>query len=138
MNQRFFIFLLIFGMSGALFVSASGAELAQSSPEGMRSNLVCMVNDQFMGKEQIPVPFEGKTYYGCCKGCVLNLQNNRSLRYAKDPYTGAEVDKAHAFIASKPGSDEGEVFYFQSRENHEAYLKSLGSENITALNSKKG
>lgn len=30
------------------------------------NNLVCMVNDAYMGKEQIEVPFEGKMYYGCC------------------------------------------------------------------------
>ena len=26
---------------------------------------VCMVNDQFMGRAQIPVSVGGKTYYGC-------------------------------------------------------------------------
>lgn len=33
------------------------------------NNLVCMVNDVYMGKEQIEVPFEGKMYYGCCNMC---------------------------------------------------------------------
>ena len=104
---------------------------AQVPAEGLSKNLVCMVNDKFMNKEQIPVPFEGKTYYGCCKGCVLNLQNNRSLRVAVDPLTGAEVDKAEAFIASKPEGDGDDVLYFQSQENHEAYLQSRRLENMS-------
>lgn len=29
------------------------------------NNLVCMVNDAYMGKEQLEVPFDGKMYYGC-------------------------------------------------------------------------
>ena len=63
------------------------------------SNLVCMVNNAYMGKEQIPVEFEGKTYYGCCNMCVDKINNNREVRYAIDPVTGREVDKATAFIA---------------------------------------
>lgn len=76
-----------------------------------KTSEVCMVNDAVMGKPQIPVSFEGKTYYGCCEGCVERLKADRSARYAKDPVTGKEVDKATAFITEGPS---GEALYFES------------------------
>ncbi len=74
---------------------------------------VCMVNNAYMGKKQIPVAFDGKTYYGCCQMCVKRIQTERIARFAKDPVTGEEVDKAKAYIApAAPGKDE--VYYFKS------------------------
>lgn len=84
---------------------------------------VCMVNDRVFGKPQIPVEFEGKTYYGCCQGCVNRIKNDRSVRYSKDPVTGSEVDKATAFITEGPG---GEALYFESRETATEYSISKG------------
>src|SRR5688572_17328234 len=60
---------------------------------------VCMVNNAYMGKKQIPVAYDNKTYYGCCQMCVEKIKTNKAVRYATDPYTGKEVDKASAFIA---------------------------------------
>merc|ERR1712232_951318 len=89
-------------------------------PEGrVKSSYVCYVNNNYMGKEQIPVEVDGKTYYGCCQGCVGNLKKNRAPRYATDPLTGREVDKATAYIVLKPNGN-GKVLYFESEEN---YLK---------------
>ncbi|TAN64396.1 TRASH domain-containing protein [bacterium] len=79
---------------------------------------VCMVNNAFMGKAQIPVKINGKTYYGCCKNCAKRLKGERSARYSKDPLTGKEVDKAAAFIAAKP---DGDVLYFESEETAHNY-----------------
>lgn len=88
----------------------------------VETNNVCMVNNSFMGREQIPVEFEGKTYYGCCQGCVAAIQNKRSVRYAVDPATGKEVDKAKAYIVIK---DDGsrKVSYFESESSYKRYLK---------------
>ncbi|OYX20226.1 MAG: hypothetical protein B7Z16_06895 [Algoriphagus sp. 32-45-6] len=61
-------------------------------------SLVCMVNDAYMGKPQIPVPVNGKTYYGCCEMCVDKLNNIESARIAIDPFSGNQVDKSEAFI----------------------------------------
>lgn len=84
--------------------------------------LVCMVNNAYMGgKEQLPIEFEGKTYYGCCEMCVKTIKTDRSVRYAQDPLTGKEVDKAVAFITKVPGSQD-EVLYFESLENYNRYL----------------
>ncbi|PVY43689.1 hypothetical protein C8E01_10145 [Pontibacter virosus] len=90
--------------------------------DGLPKDLVCMVNNAYMGgKKQFPVEFEDKMYYGCCEMCVKTIQNERQVRYAADPVTGEEVDKSKAFIALKPGSANGEVLYFASEENYKKY-----------------
>jgi YHS domain-containing protein len=87
-------------------------------PEGeLSKDQVCMVNNAYMGKKQIPVSFENKTYYGCCEMCVDKIKTNKAVRYAKDPLTGKEVDKATAFIALNPANHDGTVFYFESEES---------------------
>lgn len=80
---------------------------------------VCMVTDHFMGVPQIPVKADGKTYYGCCQGCVGNIQKNADVRYAADPVTGVPVDKAQAVIA-KDGT--GKVYYFESEETYQRFV----------------
>ena len=83
------------------------------------NELVCMVNNAFMGENQMEVPVDGKMYYGCCEMCVGRLNEDESSKMATDPYSGEEVDKAEAYIVI---SDEnGKVDYFQSRENFESY-----------------
>lgn len=72
---------------------------------------VCMVNDQYMGKPQIPVEVAGKTYYGCCAMCKEKLEKLDTARLAVDPVSGKRVDKASAVIGRNPG---GKVFYFES------------------------
>jgi len=82
------------------------------------SNLVCMVNNVFMGNEQIAVPVNGKTYYGCCEMCRNRIPADASVRKATDPVTGKPVDKASAYIVIT--GDKGEVSYF---ENAASYKK---------------
>jgi len=77
------------------------------------SSEVCMVTDRVMGKPQIPVVVEGKTYYGCCEGCKSRLQKNRSIRYSTDPLTGKTVDKARAYIVR---GAQSEALYFESEQ----------------------
>jgi YHS domain-containing protein len=72
---------------------------------------VCMVNDQFMGKPQIPVEVEGRTYYGCCAMCKDKLNQQPEARTAHDPVTGEAVDKAKAVIVQDA---QGKVKYFAS------------------------
>jgi YHS domain-containing protein len=82
------------------------------------SSQVCMVNNQFMGREQIPVEVEGKTYFGCCEMCKGRLSSDPSSRSGKDPVSGKLVDKASAVIAKRPS---GEVIYFESKETFDRY-----------------
>jgi YHS domain-containing protein len=79
---------------------------------------VCMVNNQFMGREQIPVQVDGKTYFGCCEMCQGRLNSDPSARTAKDPVSGKVVDKASAVIAKRPS---GDVVYFENTANFETY-----------------
>jgi len=82
--------------------------------------MVCMVNDQYMGKEQIPVVVGAKTYFGCCAMCKEKLRRNSAVRTAIDPFSGRVVDKAVAIIVR---NDEGKVLYFESEDTLKSYLQ---------------
>ena len=83
---------------------------------------VCMVNDAYMAKDQIPVPVNGKTYYGCCQMCVKTLNEQETARMATDPQTGEKVDKTEAYIVLL--DKEGTIAYFKNEANATAYAKS--------------
>lgn len=80
---------------------------------------VCMVNNEDMGKPQIPVTVGSRTYYGCCKMCVGTLTNDRKSRYAVDPVSGNEVDKTKAVIGAMTN---GSVLYFENEQNFQAFI----------------
>ena len=82
---------------------------------------VCMINNRFMNSEQIAVPLNDKTYYGCCEGCVKALKDDSITHYTADPLSGEQVDKAIAFIIGKPGSKE-DVLYFKTETNAREYF----------------
>lgn len=97
--------------------SAAGtAELTAVDP-----SLVCMINDQFMGKAQIPVIIEGRTYFGCCPMCKQKLEASAEARSAIDPVSGRPVDKARAVIGRRA---DGSVLYFESAETLARYGRS--------------
>jgi YHS domain-containing protein len=77
-------------------------------------SLVCMINDSYMGKPQIPVEVGGQTYFGCCPMCQERLANEPETRTAIDPVTGEPVDKATAILAHDPS---GNVLYFGNAQN---------------------
>ncbi len=83
-----------------------------------------MVNDQLMGKEQIPVLVDGRTYFGCCPGCKERLQKDAKIRTAVDPVTGRSVDKASAVIGVRR---TGDVLYFENHANFETYQLENGT-----------
>ncbi len=74
---------------------------------------VCMVNDQFMGKPQIPIEVDGRTYYGCCPMCKDRLHKEAGTRTARDPVTSEEVDKAKAVMVQDAS---GKISYFASED----------------------
>ncbi|QTY26437.1 hypothetical protein [Flavobacterium sp. CS20] len=86
------------------------------------NKLVCMVNNAYMGKPQIAVPVNGKTYYGCCQMCVGTLNEKESARTGIDPFSNKPVDKTDTYIVLM--KKEGEVAYFESKENYLKYKKS--------------
>jgi YHS domain-containing protein len=97
--------------------SSEPTPTAIALPSGMSlvadSSEVCMVNDMFMGRPQIPVQVEGRTYFGCCPDCKNKLENQPATRTAKDPVTGEPVDKARAVIVH---DSSGKVYYFASED----------------------
>src|SRR5690606_41658095 len=62
------------------------------------NNLVCMVNNAYMGVPQLEMPFEGKMYFGCCEMCQERIPKEKTARVAVDPYSLKDVDKAEAYI----------------------------------------
>ena len=80
--------------------------------------LVCMVNDKYFGKPQIPVEVKGKTYYGCCAMCKERLANDAAARSSVDPVSGKAVDKASAVIGR---ASDDTVVYFASSDNLRKY-----------------
>tara|TARA_R110001592_G_scaffold68626_2_gene210328 strand:- start:19755 stop:20174 length:420 start_codon:yes stop_codon:yes gene_type:complete len=83
------------------------------------NELVCMVNDAYMGKPQIAVPVNGKTYYGCCQMCVKKLNEQESARTAFDPHSGRMIDKVDAYIVLL--DEQGTVGYFESQKSYESF-----------------
>lgn len=88
------------------------------------THYVCMVNDQFFGKDQIPVEVGGRTYYGCCAGCEKTIRENAGIRTAVDPVSGKIVDKAEATIGALP---DGRVYYFENVRNLKKYRSAARS-----------
>jgi YHS domain-containing protein len=98
--------------------SPSTAEASASLTRVDDRSLVCMVNNQFMGRPQIPIEVEGRTYYGCCEMCKGRLANDPASRVATDPVTQKSVDKAIAVIGK---TSDGATFYFESDKTFAAY-----------------
>jgi YHS domain-containing protein len=121
-RTKLFVLSLTFSVAALLM---AGVVLAANGPttpvlKKVEPKKVCMVNNQFMGKDQIPVQVENKTYYGCCEMCKERLGKDAAARTAVDPVTGKTVDKATAVIAAQP---DGKVLYFESEKTLAEYGK---------------
>ena len=81
---------------------------------------VCMVNNAYMGKKQMEVKHDGKTYYGCCENCKLRIPQEENARMAYDPISHKLIDKATAIIAISDKNDN--VSYFENQANYEAFF----------------
>lgn len=103
-----------------LALAAAGMFAADSTDKVVKveSIKVCMINDRSMANDQIAVPIEGKTYYGCCAMCKEKLEKDPESRYAIDPVSGKKVDKAKAVIGALPGAA---VLYFENEQNLNKY-----------------
>ena len=77
-----------------------------------------MVNDQYMGKPQIPIAVDGRTYYGCCPMCKDRLANQPQSRIGRDPVTGKDVDKAVALMVKDAS---GKFLYFEHEDSLRRY-----------------
>ncbi|HYC61009.1 MAG TPA: hypothetical protein VEK79_15710 [Thermoanaerobaculia bacterium] len=86
----------------------------------VETRTVCMINEHAMGKDQIAIEIDGRTYYGCCEMCKKALAADETKRSAVDPVTGKKVDKATAVIAAQ---EDGRVFYFENEASLAKYNK---------------
>lgn len=107
---------LSFGVPAAL---AEGLGSAVHIPERSR---VCMMQDTVMAVPAIPLASGGKTYYGCCEMCKAKIAAE-PVRYtlARDPVSGAVVDKATAALLSV----DGQVLYFESEATRGRFVERL-------------
>ena len=90
-----------------------------SALEQVDSKYVCMLNNQYYDKGQIPIIIDENTYYGCCEMCKAKLKMDPNSRVAVDPISGIKVDKAQSVIGV---STDGSVYYFESEENLRKYI----------------
>lgn len=81
---------------------------------------VCMVNNAYMGKKQLEVVHDGKTYYGCCENCQIRIPKEENARMAYDPVSNKLIDKATAVIAVSDKNDN--VVYFENKTNYKAFF----------------
>ncbi len=105
-------------MAFAALVAMQAAPARAGTLERVPADRVCMVNDTRFPTAQIPVPVEGKTYFGCCEMCKGRLATDTVVRMAVDPVSGKPVDKATATIGALPS---GKVLYFENEKNLNAY-----------------
>ena len=108
--------ILLLGGTGTTLALAESGNVAERE-------FVCMMQDTVMLKKGIPVEHEGRTYYACCPMCIEKLKADPTLHTkAKDPVTGATVDKAAAYIYNLNGF----AIYFASEASREAFGREPG------------
>ena len=98
--------------------AANSATAAEVSLVKVDPKYVCMPNNRVFKKEQLSTEIEGKTYYGCCKMCINALNSDPQQRFAVDPVSGKEIDKAEAIIGAAP---DNSIYYFETEENLESF-----------------
>ena len=111
MRNRQNVILVVIAVSVALVALSASA---QEPLKKVDSKQVCMINERYFAKDQIPLVFEGRTYYGCCNMCKERLEKDPASRIATDPLSGKTVDKAVAVIAADA---DGNVMYFENEKN---------------------
>jgi len=119
-SRTLFLSLALCAVTLLAAVSSFAAENGIRPLKRVENKKVCMITNAVFEKDQIPVPVEGKTYYGCCEMCKERLAKDASSRVAVDPVTGKNVDKATAVIAAQA---DGKVLYFESEKTLAQYEK---------------
>ena len=114
---------LVLGLAMGLSATAAGAGTPTPVVTIPDRPKVCMMQDTVMAVPAIPLAHDGKTYYGCCEMCKAKIATEPA-RYtlARDPVSGAVVDKATAALLSV----DGRVLYFESEVTRSGYRARLG------------
>ena len=85
----------------------------------VKAEEVNMVTNRYVGKTQNEVKVSGKAYFVSGESYVWALQQNPSVRFAKDPFTNKIIDKADATIFVDAS---GRVLYFESDDAHKSFM----------------
>lgn len=92
-------------------------------------SVVCMVSGMVKNKAIKPIEVGGKTYWGCCDNCLMQLKNNiENVLFAKDPVSGAMICKSGALKRLNP-ENKKYVLYFESDKNYELYSRTIMIKN---------
>ena len=112
---------------GLVITLAPGAIRAWATPPNVsipERTRVCMMQDTVMAVPAVPLTHNGKSYFGCFEMCKAKIAAEPE-RYtlARDPVSGAVVDKATAALLSV----DGRVLYFESEATRARYTERLGA-----------
>ncbi len=88
---------------------------------------VNMVANRFTGEQQDAIHINGKTYFASGDGYALNLLQDSTVRYSKDPVTNKTVDKADAATYSDAS---GRILYFESDFSYDRFVGMANSETL--------
>lgn len=137
MSIKHKVALVLFIFGGAIFfgtgckktedlrstVSAGAQKQGPEKVKQVSKEYVCMTQDSVFQRKLSPVVVNGKTYFGCCQGCVKAMKENpKKYCYSRDPVTDEIVDKAEAFIMNF----RGKALYFKGEENAKKFAQSYG------------
>lgn len=80
---------------------------------------VNMVTNMYTQDSQSAVQMGGKLYYTNSEPYIMNLRENPSIRFSKDPVTGMTIDKAEAAIYIDAS---GRALYFKSDDTFRNFI----------------
>lgn len=86
---------------------------------------VNMVTNRYTQQAQSAVRMDGKVYYTSGEVYVMNLKENPSIRFAKDPISGRTIDKADADIYIDAS---GRALYFGTDDSFKSFIALAESE----------
>lgn len=92
-----------------------------------RATEINMVTNRMTKELQGKVVMNEKVYYTPGESFALTLQQNPSLRFAKDPLTNKSVDKANAVIYADAS---GRALYFESDDTYKKFISLAEEESV--------
>ena len=103
-----------------------------NSPAGfwmkrVKTDEINMVTNRYTTELQSRVILGGKVYYTLGESYAWTMQQNPSIRFAKDPLTGKTIDKADAIIYIDA---DGRALYFESEGTYKKFLALAEQETV--------
>ena len=93
----------------------------------VKAGEVNMVTNHYTKDPQTKVIMGGKIYYTSGESYTWTMQQNPSIRFAKDPVTNKTIDKADAVIYIDAS---GRALYFESVDTYEKFVALAEQETV--------